>query len=1388
MDSIPPRLFSSESEQKRLMLMSQPELSSSTFNLIVNNIFRRSSKYSSLSYSRQRRRLVVTTGSRSSRSSGGSVSRHSSHSADKLNYCIRNTETMRLSTTESLPPPLPVILSNCPSDLSGALAKTHDENENATTTSYEKDGDLMGTMRKRDRGSQLTFPSSSSPSKPSCSSSSSRAATRSFHQTIMFTFLSVMLLCSAGHGVEGLRINQFGGYEDVVVNIGNDVPPITCEQLVMGIQMAFKSASAYLNEATKGKAYFHRVQIILPASWSSNGCGKVLTDSYTSASTVKESHFHIDGGHPIFGQRPWTKQFQGCGKQGDKIHLGYQYIVGYNGTNRAQEHEYPERMFVHEWAKFRYGVFEEIGFENDPIYPTSYYGDDNSGYYGYSRNPTSSNAERRPTSCTNKQLQGSWTGDCDRRSGSSKQQQQTEQQHQYHHGYEHPSASGESNDRSGANCVFEPLLSDNRNITSSIMSHPHLRNVRSFCDHSTHNRYAPTKHNFLCDRKSISEVIYSHPDFHNISSLARHGRNITPEFYVKQLTKPRFVLMVEESGNMNLRDVWKFLKLAIRKFIKYDLAAGTEIGIMTVSSSDIRIMANVTTLTDSGRGNIAEKLPNYPSIDTGSLSLRKGISTAINMLKWNGGRVAGSVIILISQGSISSMDMETVVHLLRQEQVSVATIEYPSIGDGKISSLSRATRSPHYMIRETGVGPQSHISTYIQLVNSLMDIQRFFTRGIALKWPTLVHQQEFKGDAPCLVNGTFSISTSQAPSEFYVYIANPIDPKVNRVEVTSPTGVKYSDQLSLLHDINVIKIDAIIDQPGIWRYSMERLGDSHQSHFVQVVTTTTSASSSSDEFSVRVFSNAGESRVVNLTQSPLILYTEVKRGISPVIDADVEASITAGTTKWSLKLLDNGNGDSDITKGDGIYSSYVVPPMTMQSALLEIIIKVETSPYRTKYVGMDSLNGIASASTSSPTYSSHGRRKDEPCCGSRMIPDWMRLKPMSYNERVMDAYTVKISNAKSSNYYAPSRIGDLRIVKQYDLELTLSFTAPGEDFDQGSVRGYQVFYRRSLDSKPMPREPYEADGSPAGLEVNLTTTLPDRGLFYIYVIAIDHHKNQGKPSNTLQVLAEPPPPEPNSGRTQKQTDMESREGEDNGKLRPWQIALIVGGVVAFVVVAAVVFLVCFFCRRRGTGGLGSTETKISTITNNKEPIHWSASQLLNEHEKRQSIYGHSSNGTSQQGSFDPETQNGSVGEQHQNQNQQQHPHHHHHQFNGSPGSSTRSFRSISENARKTSVDYESCSSDPTMRSMKGPTDYETPIESDPENYRTIDSYTRVHYRINGGPPPTYAPRMNGNAVQYPPQYHQNIPVNSYGTQLQYSGNIQGSLSSVASKQRNITMV
>ena len=58
---------------------------------------------------------------------------------------------------------------------------------------------------------------------------------------------------------------------------------------------------------------------------------------------------------------------QGCGQPGDFMALPYEFLVRWNRTWETWGD--PAKLFVHEWAKLRYGVFDEFGFNRDPLYP-----------------------------------------------------------------------------------------------------------------------------------------------------------------------------------------------------------------------------------------------------------------------------------------------------------------------------------------------------------------------------------------------------------------------------------------------------------------------------------------------------------------------------------------------------------------------------------------------------------------------------------------------------------------------------------------------------------------------------------------------------------------------------------------------------------------------------------------------------------------------------------------------------------------------------------------------------------------------------------------------------------------------------------------------------------
>ena len=59
---------------------------------------------------------------------------------------------------------------------------------------------------------------------------------------------------------------------------------------------------------------------------------------------------------------------------------------------------FPGNIFVHEWAKLRYGVFEEHGYPGDPLYPMY--------YFETTLGPDGLTNELQPNFCTDRPLQG----------------------------------------------------------------------------------------------------------------------------------------------------------------------------------------------------------------------------------------------------------------------------------------------------------------------------------------------------------------------------------------------------------------------------------------------------------------------------------------------------------------------------------------------------------------------------------------------------------------------------------------------------------------------------------------------------------------------------------------------------------------------------------------------------------------------------------------------------------------------------------------------------------------------------------------------------------------------------------------------------------------------
>lgn len=130
-----------------------------------------------------------------------------------------------------------------------------------------------------------------------------------------------------------------------------------------------RNASKELYSALHHRAYFNDFTIILPNNWPST-CLPAHHHNHSSntilPSSGETSDITITVEHPIYRNIIWTEQTGGCGVQGKQIYASY---MAFGAADAGRE-------FVNQWARYRYGVFDENGFEFDSIYPKCHQFDD----------------------------------------------------------------------------------------------------------------------------------------------------------------------------------------------------------------------------------------------------------------------------------------------------------------------------------------------------------------------------------------------------------------------------------------------------------------------------------------------------------------------------------------------------------------------------------------------------------------------------------------------------------------------------------------------------------------------------------------------------------------------------------------------------------------------------------------------------------------------------------------------------------------------------------------------------------------------------------------------------------------------------------------------------
>lgn len=593
---------------------------------------------------------------------------------------------------------------------------------------------------------------------------------------------------------------------------------------------------------------------------------------------------------------------------------------------------------------------------------------------------------------------------------------------------------------------------------SSIMFSAESPNVVMFCDEGNHNRYIPTKQNHLCGRQSTLDVILKHADFIGKNLVDVSPVTIvdtTPTFVYKRRRTTRYVLVIDETRDMQIRESWNYLRSAVRKWVHYDLPVNTEVGVVLANgTASDKILPIAALNQERNRDLVSSFIPYSPSDSSKPGCLNCAIKDAIQMLKERNdvSGIASSVIVVVAPG----MDYNTDHHLLSSQananRIRIVTINYPDVSRLQpLDILATKTDGSSYTVFERKQNKDdTYLVTYFDLTNTLFNIGRKYYEGNPSKLLVEIHRREIvdmvdESSKNRVVTGSFMLdSTMGEPASFFIYTHKGEYPMISTFTLTSPNGVTYSTRSDLRLPVKQLTIQASINETGSWTYTILRDNGNPQPHYVQVLATP--RSSDANVISARAWIKR------SAKGGPIRLFAEVKKGDLPIRSAHVEVTMTNFHCNVSsfecsrkFRLLDTGSGDPDITKGDGIYSRYFSAS--------------ETGPGVYNFEVSVTDNGNTAYSLSDDALIEE-ERSFEPCCGSIIhTPSKQPLPPF---QRILPNITIFVSKEQILNDMTKlmGKIGDLKSELVDGGKVRLSWTSP--DLGGYVVARYEVKYATAI--------------------------------------------------------------------------------------------------------------------------------------------------------------------------------------------------------------------------------------------------------------------------------------------------------------------------------------
>ncbi len=549
-----------------------------------------------------------------------------------------------------------------------------------------------------------------------------------------------------------------------------------------------------------------------------------------------------------------------------------------------------------------------------------------------------------------------------------------------------------------------------------------------------YNRRAPTKQNLLCKEMSALESILNHEDFKNDSNSTVLSQ-VKFQYFTTTSPGQRYTIVLDRSsGAMGANGRWRNVLRSLRRFLRWQVPVGARVALVTFGSRDANMDLPPTVVTDSNREGLAGRVPRrvLQSTSSSSSSVESedpdscvycAMNLALQALHEADGDGSGAIILVTGSPRRPRLAQQ-LLHRIRNASASVFPVAYPATAHSGLFEFGEFGK--RYSI------PEKEASA--SLTEVFLDVLRQ-TEGLPIQ---KVHESKLEQTRD--FTGTFTLEENML-HRLSVTLSVEDEEEVEFFEVTDPSGRKHL--FSKFEDGMVVfeHPRGKMAETGIWSYHAGLYPGGVKAMSVDVVSQ--GVGGDSQPYVLDAFTSADSNGgIVDAYETPIVIYARLTKGENtPVLRASVKARVYRPGVDGPIDVVlrDDGNGEPDLTAGDGIYSAYFTD-IARVPGFYSLRVSADNNQGLAMTVSGDEADFEVDATTSGHS-----------CCGSEIShPDPVPSAPF-WRRAAGSGFFVRQGLGAGVDVAPPGRILDLRVsrIVPDSLFVHLSWTAPGGDYDHG---------------------------------------------------------------------------------------------------------------------------------------------------------------------------------------------------------------------------------------------------------------------------------------------------------------------------------------------------